>query len=263
MAEEHDQRIFRHWNNEFAKEQLRSLERMGIREFDYHANRVLSQSWNMFGAIDAVFNTANGVLSCFLGDADRSRDEIIRLFNEYSFNSKLIRTLIEIKDLKFERELNRTDDRWLKPAFKILASRVLFYCAARTLYYAINSGEKVERLYEVLSTKEATEGSEKFERLQAAEITSSGPIESALPGAAEDYPNQTRIYEGYDHIVSTEGTLGGKPRIDGTRITVEVIASNFLMGSSIAEIIGYYPDLSAEKIEEALLFWMRRAGASR
>ena len=43
------------------------------------------------------------------------------------------------------------------------------------------------------------------------------------------------------HIVSTSGVRGGKPRIDGTRITVsDVVIMHLRIGQSPAEIAGEY-----------------------
>ncbi len=70
-------------------------------------------------------------------------------------------------------------------------------------------------------------------------------------------------FDGYKYIVATEGTLGGGPRIDGTRISVDVLAENFIAGSSIDKNIEYYPSLNREMIEEALRFWMRDHSESK
>jgi uncharacterized protein (DUF433 family) len=45
-------------------------------------------------------------------------------------------------------------------------------------------------------------------------------------------------------IVSTPGVLGGKPRIDGTRISVELILEMFSLGYEMKDILEEYPHLT-------------------
>ena len=54
-------------------------------------------------------------------------------------------------------------------------------------------------------------------------------------------------------IVSTPGILGGKPRIDGTRISVELILKQLALGDSIEDLIDDY-DITREQILTALAF---------
>ena len=55
-------------------------------------------------------------------------------------------------------------------------------------------------------------------------------------------------------IVSTPGVLGGKPRIDGTRISVEFILELFSLEYTIENILEGYPDLTREQIFAALSY---------
>ena len=54
-------------------------------------------------------------------------------------------------------------------------------------------------------------------------------------------------------IVSTPGILGGKPRIDGTRISVELILKQLALCDSIEDLIDDY-DITREQILTALAF---------
>ncbi len=57
-------------------------------------------------------------------------------------------------------------------------------------------------------------------------------------------------------IVSTPGTCGGKPRIDGHRITVVDIAiAHERMGMSANEIISAYPSITLADVHAALAYY--------
>jgi uncharacterized protein (DUF433 family) len=54
-------------------------------------------------------------------------------------------------------------------------------------------------------------------------------------------------------IVSTPGTCGGRPRIDGHRITVEDVAIwHERMGMSPEEIVSAYPTITLSEVHAAL-----------
>ena len=55
-------------------------------------------------------------------------------------------------------------------------------------------------------------------------------------------------------IVCTPSVLGGKPRIDGTRISVEFIVGLFSFEWTIEDILEQYPDLTREQIFAALTY---------
>lgn len=57
-------------------------------------------------------------------------------------------------------------------------------------------------------------------------------------------------------IVSTPGTCGGRPRIDGHRITVEDVAIwHERMGMSPDEIVSAYPTLTLSDVHAALAYY--------
>lgn len=53
-------------------------------------------------------------------------------------------------------------------------------------------------------------------------------------------------------VISTKTILGGKKRIAGTRISVDVIANYLSQGYGIAEIRRDYPHLTNEQIQAAI-----------
>ncbi|WP_417309135.1 DUF433 domain-containing protein [Devosia sp.] len=55
-------------------------------------------------------------------------------------------------------------------------------------------------------------------------------------------------------IVSTPGVLGGKPRIDGTRVGVAHILEALAAGDTAEEIVRDFPWLSHDDIRAALLY---------
>jgi uncharacterized protein (DUF433 family) len=62
--------------------------------------------------------------------------------------------------------------------------------------------------------------------------------------------------EGQPRIVSTPGTCGGKPRIDGHRIKVEDVAIWYeRMGMSPDEIVSNWPTLSLAEVHTALAYY--------
>ena len=76
---------------------------------------------------------------------------------------------------------------------------------------------------------------------------------------ALETPVKQPIWHGV--IVSTPGTCGGKPRIDGTRICVQDIYYwHEIDGDSVEEIMEEYPHLSRSGIYAALsYFWDHEA----
>jgi len=55
-------------------------------------------------------------------------------------------------------------------------------------------------------------------------------------------------------IVSDPGVMMGKPVIEGTRITVELILEKLAAGESIEQILEAHPRLTREAIQAALGF---------
>src|SRR5436309_13898755 len=57
-------------------------------------------------------------------------------------------------------------------------------------------------------------------------------------------------------IISTPGTCGGRPRIDGHRITVEDVAIwHERMGMSPDEVVSAYPSLTLSDVHAALAYY--------
>lgn len=59
----------------------------------------------------------------------------------------------------------------------------------------------------------------------------------------------------YPHIGSNPKIAGGKPIVNGTRITVRSIAGYYQMGMSVDEIMTTLPHLSASQIHSALAYY--------
>jgi uncharacterized protein (DUF433 family) len=73
----------------------------------------------------------------------------------------------------------------------------------------------------------------------------------ATPAAATDSPPTDRV-----RIVSTPGTCGGRPRIDGHRISVEDVAIwHERMGMSPEEIVRSYPTITLSDVHAALAYY--------
>ena len=58
-------------------------------------------------------------------------------------------------------------------------------------------------------------------------------------------------------IIANPGILGGKPVIEGTRISVEHVLGLLANGVTNEEIIADYPDLSEESIRAVLAYAAR------
>lgn len=58
----------------------------------------------------------------------------------------------------------------------------------------------------------------------------------------------------YNRIVSDAAVLRGKPRIRGTRISVEFILELVASGACRQDSLAFYPHLTAEDVEEALRY---------
>ena len=61
----------------------------------------------------------------------------------------------------------------------------------------------------------------------------------------------------YNRIVSDAAVLRGKPRIRGTRISVEFILELVASGACREDILASYPHLTTEDVEEALRYAAR------
>ena len=57
-----------------------------------------------------------------------------------------------------------------------------------------------------------------------------------------------------DLIVSTPGTLGGRPRFEGTRIPVSLVLGYLADGASVADVLGEFDGLTDAHVRAALDF---------
>lgn len=71
-----------------------------------------------------------------------------------------------------------------------------------------------------------------------------------------------RNEEKHPRIVATPDTMFGKPRIDGTRITVEHVLRRVAAGWSFDDIIEQHPRLTREDIQAAIEFAADQIGGS-
>jgi|SRR3989304_6413585 len=66
---------------------------------------------------------------------------------------------------------------------------------------------------------------------------------------------ETLIKTEHPYIVRKSGVCGGSPIIDGSRITVRLIAQFVKTGSSAEEILSSYPHLSLAQIHDAISYY--------
>lgn len=59
----------------------------------------------------------------------------------------------------------------------------------------------------------------------------------------------------YPHIVRTEGTCGGRPRIENSRIEVRHLAEMLQQGGDVADMAEAYPHIEPVKIYAALAYY--------
>jgi len=64
-------------------------------------------------------------------------------------------------------------------------------------------------------------------------------------------------------IITSKGILGGKPRISGTRMSVDAISDYLSHGYGIKEIKHDYPHLSDDEIDVALSYIEKKAMVER
>lgn len=58
----------------------------------------------------------------------------------------------------------------------------------------------------------------------------------------------------HPHVVKSEGILGGKARIDGTRISVYFIWKQLRIGDSVDDVLATYPWLTPAQIHDAISY---------
>ena len=57
-----------------------------------------------------------------------------------------------------------------------------------------------------------------------------------------------------NYIAKTEGVVGGRPAIKGTRIAVDLILEKLSIGDSVDDLLAAYPNISQEAIMACLAF---------
>ena len=74
-----------------------------------------------------------------------------------------------------------------------------------------------------------------------------------LPGESGFlFQSRTRIKNDEKWIVSDKDHLGGKPRVQGTRISVTFLLECLASGMTVAEIVDAYPTLTENSVQGAL-----------
>jgi uncharacterized protein (DUF433 family) len=66
------------------------------------------------------------------------------------------------------------------------------------------------------------------------------------------FQSRTETMNDEKWIVSDRDHLGGKPRVQGTRISVAFLLECLASGMSVAEIVDAYPTLSEDAVQGAL-----------
>jgi len=66
------------------------------------------------------------------------------------------------------------------------------------------------------------------------------------------FQSRTETMNAEKWIVSDRDHLGGKPRVQGTRISVAFLLECLASGMSVAEIVDAYPTLSEDAVQGAL-----------
>ena len=64
-----------------------------------------------------------------------------------------------------------------------------------------------------------------------------------------------KIRTDHPHIVRVQGVCGGRPVIEGTRLSVKLIVGWARMGMTPEEIAAYYPAVSVAQIADALAYY--------
>jgi uncharacterized protein (DUF433 family) len=64
-----------------------------------------------------------------------------------------------------------------------------------------------------------------------------------------------KIRTDHSHIVRVQGVCGGRPVIEGTRLSVKLIVGWSRMGMTLEEIAAQYPDVPTDYIADALAYY--------
>jgi uncharacterized protein (DUF433 family) len=73
--------------------------------------------------------------------------------------------------------------------------------------------------------------------------------------ALSERESPPKIRTEHPHIVRVEGVCGGRPVIEGTRLSVKLIVGWTREGLSPQQMLDLYPDLSAAQIADALAYY--------
>ena len=64
-----------------------------------------------------------------------------------------------------------------------------------------------------------------------------------------------KIHTDHPHIVRVQGVCGGRPIIEGTRISVKVLVDWAKQGLTVDDLLVEYPFLTAIQVEDALAYY--------
>ncbi|MBE2234625.1 MAG: DUF433 domain-containing protein [Anaerolinea sp.] len=64
-----------------------------------------------------------------------------------------------------------------------------------------------------------------------------------------------KIRTDHPHIVRFQGVCGGRPIIEGTRISVKTVVGWVRLGMSLNEIVEQYPFIAADQVSDALAYY--------
>lgn len=75
-------------------------------------------------------------------------------------------------------------------------------------------------------------------------------VEARAPG---------KIRTEHPHIVRVQGVCGGRPVIEGTRISVKTVVGWVRMGMTPSEVVTEYPFISLAQVADALAYYERHS----
>ena len=84
------------------------------------------------------------------------------------------------------------------------------------------------------------------------ELAHTGTHKNSLFGESRFTFNREQTMNDEKWIVSDRDHLGGKPRVQGTQISVAFLLECLASGMSVAEIVDAYPTLSKDAVQGAL-----------
>jgi uncharacterized protein (DUF433 family) len=78
------------------------------------------------------------------------------------------------------------------------------------------------------------------------------PVRARVMNARICVQSRTKTMNDQKWIVSDKDHLGGKPRVQGTRISVAFLLECLASGMSVAEVVDAYPTLTENAVQSAL-----------